>query len=298
MKRTIIENEKGKIGDLDYRNAITKVRGGWTKAKIIKEIKRAKNSTIESMFYKEIAKFDTPEEFAESLKYHGSARPISILKPSIVLKNFEDFSGGSGEQYYGVSLSSDRNIASNFTGAASSGNVAPVLIKRNAVIKEMPELKDAIELEDIIEDLWAEGIDAVVLGDQKNDNHGEKETVILNTRCISVGKPTYFQVYNKKEMPSWTKEELTELWLNSSDIYKKMALESWDRQNEKFTEKHGRSMNVEHRWNSKQRDLYNFHKHNVELYKQNLELSNTVEDLIKSKNEKPEKKSKKTNKPR
>ena len=39
------------------------------------------------MFYKEIAKFDTPEEFAESLKYHGSARPISILKPSIVLKN-------------------------------------------------------------------------------------------------------------------------------------------------------------------------------------------------------------------
>ena len=296
MKRTIIENEKGKIGDLDYRNSITKVRGGWTKEKIIREIKRAKNPSKELTFYKEIAKFDTPEEFAKSLNYHGSAKSISLLKPSIVLKNFEDFGGGGGEKYYGVSLSSDRNIASNFTGASSSGNVAPVLIKRNTIIKELPDLKDSNELEDIIEDLWTEGVDAVVLGDHKNDKHSEKETVILNTRCISVGKPTYFQVYGKGKMPSWTEAELTELWMNSSDIYKEMALESWDRQNKKFTEKNGRSMAIENRWNSKQEDLYNFHKHNVELYKKDLELSNTVKNLIKSKNDKPENKSKKTKK--
>lgn len=260
-------NEKGMFSDIDlnHRLTVTKVRGGWNENKIKKELKGIKTLTTESSFYKEIMKYDTPEEFAENLCYHGSGNSIGVLKPSIVLGNTESFGGGYGEKYYGVSLSKDKNIASNFTGASRFGNVAPVLIRRGAVMKEMPEIRDSDEINEIIVDLWTEGVDAVVIGDHSKE-HSEQEVVVLNPRCLAVGKPEGFAVFQKKKMPSMTKEELTELWLNSSDLYKTAALKSWDNQNEAFKAKHGREKDPAGKWNSKQENLFNYHKHNVELY--------------------------------
>lgn len=263
----IIENEKGKIEVEDHRSRITKVRGGWTKEKIIRELKRGGCQKSELAFLKEIAKYDTPEEFAENLYYHGSANSIDNLKPSIALNKNVMLGGGYDSKYYGISLSKDREIASNFTGASHFGNVAPVLLKRGSVIKNMPEISDAIEIEDIITELWAGGVDAVIIGDHSKDM-SEKEIVILNPRCIVVGKSKNFKVFNKEKTPSFNKEELVSMWKDSSKKYKEYAEKSWEQQNDNFKKKYGKSLSTE-KFNSKQKNIFNFHMCNLEKYEKN-----------------------------
>lgn len=263
-----IENEKGRIEDVDHRRRITKVRGGWTEEKIKKELKTKKNSTGEVSFFREIAKFDTPEEFADNFFYHGSGRSIGMLKPSIILKD-TFLGGGYDDKYYGISLSKDRNIASNFTGDSAYGCVAPVILRRGAVIKKMPEVKDSNEINEMIVDLWTEGVDAVVIGDHSKP-HSEQEVVILNPCCIAIGKSNSFKVFNKTKMPSLTKEELTDLWISSSDKYKETCLKSWDLHNEAFKLKFGKEKSIETRWHSKNENVFNFHKANLEIYNNKL----------------------------
>lgn len=286
-----IKNKKGQIeeSELDYRAGITKVRGGWTKEKIKKELKHKSSTHSEQAFHREIAKYNTPSDVAENLLYHGSSRSISNLKPSIVLKNMDNFGGGYGEKYFGISLSRDRDIASNFTGVASHGNVAPVLIKRGAIIKKMPEIQDAGELDDIIIDLWKEGVDALIIGDH-NSAHSEQEVVILNPKCITVGPTSSFQVYKKSKMPSFNTNEIELLWMNSSKKYKEIALETWNSLNEAFKAKHGRERDAT-KWSTKQNNLVGFHEHNVFLYEESKK--ENVIGFIKDK-----KSPKKNNKPK
>ena len=278
-----MENEKPELNpaDHDYRRTFPKVRGGWNEKKIIKQLKPMSSTRSDFLFQKEIALYDTPQEFMDNLFYHGSARGISDLKPSIVLKDMGHFGGGYEEKYYGISLSTDRNKASDFTGASNSGNVAPVLLKRDAKIKIMPEIKDSNELTDIISELWDEGIDAVVIGDHSKES-SEKEVVILNPKAAVVGKPEYFQVFNKPKMPSFTENELLEMWLQSGENYKKEAEVSWERSNESYRAKFGKERNTE-KWNSRQQKVYNYHKYNVEQFKKDRELSNNIEGYLKNK---------------
>jgi len=216
-------NEKPELNpaDLKYRSRITKVRGGWTKEKIKKELRHKKGIRSDLFFNKEICKYDNPKDFEDNLYYHGSGRSISDLKPSISLKYNNGFGGGSGEQYYAISTSKNREKASNFTGISNSGNVAPIILKRNAVVKIMPEILDANYLDDIITELWEEGVDAVLIGDHSG-KHSEQELAILNPACIIVGKPEYFQVLDKKKMPSFDSEKIEEMWLNASNEYRKI----------------------------------------------------------------------------
>lgn len=306
-------NEKGSFPDLDidHRKRITKVRGGWTEKKVIKELKAAKGTEREASFLKDIAMYDTPEEFEENLFYHGSGRSIGLLKPSVVLGNTDDFGGGYGEKYYGVSLSKDRDIASNFTGLSRTGNVAPVLLKRGTIVKEMPELSDANEIDEILLDLWTEGVDAVKIGDHTKD-FSEQEIVVLNPRCLSVGPSQHFAVFQKKKMPSFDKETLVDMWINSSDKYKELAIKSWDDHDDFFEKKFGKRKDPSQRWNSKQESLFNYHKHNVELYEKNQlknddiatelkdeAVENSILDFLNENKEKPkaENKSKRRNRP-
>lgn len=277
-------NKKGSFpdSDLDFRSSITKVRGGWTEEKVKRELKRMKCTTLESQFYKEISKYDTPEEFAENLFYHGSANSISNLKPSIILKLREDFGGGSGDQYYGVSLSRDRNIASGFTGNARSGNVAPVLLKRGANVIKMENIKDSIEINDIITDLWTQNVDAVIIGDHTKE-HSEQEIVVLNTRCLAVGKSTHFMVFGKKKIPSFSEDELEQMWLNSSEKYKELVLENWDNSNTEFKAKHGKEKDPATRWTSKSSNYYDYHQYNKEVYLENKLKKDNVKNFLKSK---------------
>jgi len=247
----ILKNEKGSIELGSYRDWMVKVRGGWTKKKIESHLGRGSSEASEISFYREMLKYDTPEEFRSNLFFHGSGRYISRLKPSIVLKNTEDFGGGSGDKYYGISVSTDKDIASNFTGASRSGNVAPVLLKRGAIVETIADIFDATEIEDIIVDLWTKGIDAVVIGNH-DFKHSEKEVVILNPRCIVVGKPESFMVFGKKPMPSPSKDDIVEMWSNGSEKYKVLSDKAWEIHSERMEAKYGNPLPEENKWpNSK-----------------------------------------------
>jgi hypothetical protein len=178
---------------LQYRSKYPKVRGGWTKDKIKKSLRHVESSGGELAFNREVLKFSSPADLAENLFYHGSGGGIHKLKPSIVL-NIGTLGGGYGEKYWGISLSKSRQVASSFTGQSSYGSVAPVLLKKGATVKSMPQFSDAVEVEDVIEQLWDEGIDAVKLGDWSSA-HSEQEMLILNPLSIVVGPSTSFSVY-------------------------------------------------------------------------------------------------------
>ena len=213
------------------------VRGGWTKDKIKRSLRNVKSGYGDVKFNKEILKFDSPQELEENLFYHGSGYGIMNLKPSITMRerDVNRFGGGGyGERYWGISLSKDRNIASNFTGQSSSGSVAPVILKKNAKVVSMPEIQDATEIEDHIEKLWDAEVDAVKIGG------GEQELVVLNPRSIVVGKPDHFPVYNKPKMPSFDSDKIYDLYENALENYQKAYSESTQRENERFKEKYGR----------------------------------------------------------
>lgn len=286
-----MKNEKIELlkNDLDYRKSFPNVRGGWTKPKIEKQLKKMSATKSEIIFEREIAKYDNPEEFASNLFYHGSGKGISNLKPSIVLKGIDGFGGGSGEKYYGISLSVEREIASNFTGNSSSGSVAPVLIKRGSVVEKLPNISDANELDEIIEDLWNRGVDAVVIGDHTKKS-SEQEVVVLNPSCAVVGNAEHFSVFQKKKMPSFDKEKIKEMWVESSSKYKELSIKSWDNKNKDFKVKYGREMDVSGRWNSKQQNVFDFHQQNLLAFNSSLGLKDFVDKSMLATRERPKSK--------
>jgi hypothetical protein len=279
--------------DLNYRRRITKVRGGWTKDKIKKELKNKKGVRSDLGFHKEICKYDSPEELESNLFYHGSGGSISDLKPSISLKYSNGFGGGYGEQYYSISLSKSRNISTNFTGNSGSGNVAPVLLKKNAIVKVISDRSDSSELEDLIVDLWAEGVDAVLLGDHEHEN-SELELAILNPECIVVGKPDYFQVFQKKKMPSFDKEKIEDMWSNAAKNYKELAIKNQEQADANFRAKYGKERSTTSGWSSRQQSLVDYHNYNVVNNKKDTQVEEflkkaeekVIKNPIKSKNKK------------
>lgn len=116
----------------------------------------------------------------------------------------------------------------------------------------------------------------------------EQEVVILNPKCISVGKSLHFNVFGKKEIPSLSKSEMEEIWTNSSETYKSLSLKEWNNHNESFKEKYGRSKDEATMWSRKQENLFNFHQCNVLKHKEKQEIKRD-EEL----ENKPEQKNKK-----
>lgn len=226
----------------DYRSKIPNVKGGWTKDKIVKHLKNVGSDYKQTTFNKEILKFDNPQELEQNLFYHGSGRSIGSLKPSITMteRQAEMFGGGGyGERYWGISLSKDRNMASAFTGQARSGEVAPVILKKGAKVKSMPEIQDAVELEDHIVRLWDEGVDAVKIGDWKSE-FSEQELVVLNPKAIVVGKGDYFPVYQKPKMPSFDEKKINEMFQEALPNWKKLREEERRIFVDNFKAKYGR----------------------------------------------------------
>ena len=180
----------------DPRFGISPVRGGWTKAKILKRLKDVVGAkTGYSFAARRIAEFDSADELAEHMFYHGTQYGGGRLKPSILMSDSEIErigGGGYGEKYWGVSVSKSKRVASNFSSGRTV-SVYPVILVKNAKIKEMPELRDAADLEDCIESLWKEGIDAVWIGDKDN---GEQELCVLNPAAmVNIDTPDIYQSY-------------------------------------------------------------------------------------------------------
>lgn len=186
-----------KVKSYDPRHSISPVRGEWTKGKIIKRLKDLVGSrTGYSFAAKRIAEFDSADELAEHMFYHGTQFGGGRLKPSILMsdRDIERIGGGGyGEKYWGISVSSSKRIASNFSQGRSV-SIYPIILVKNAKVKEMPELTDAADLEDYIEELWKEGVDAVWIGDK---NSGEQELCVLNPHAIvNINSADIYKYFN------------------------------------------------------------------------------------------------------
>lgn len=179
------------------RNYITPVRGEWTKEKIIKRLKESGGSLAGySRAAELISEFDSPKELSEHMFYHGTYYGRGRLKPSMIMSDREVErigGGGYGDKYWGISVSKSKEIASRFSGIHEGVYIYPIVLAKNANVKEMPDLNDAADLDDCIIDLWKEGIDAVWIGDK---NRGEQELCVINPKAIvNIDSSDYYKAF-------------------------------------------------------------------------------------------------------
>jgi len=198
-----------------HRKSISKPRNGWTLDRIKQELKTSvgHSDSGERLWNSAIDKFETPKELQGNLFFHGTGESISKgLKPSIALPTDSFRGGGRPEDFYVISLSKSKNIASNFTGGtARTGTVYPVILKKDAKVITMKNIQDANELEDILPKLWEDGVDAVKIGDW-NDGFSEQELAVLNPRSIVKGKGQSYPVFQKEKFVNPSIEELTDIF--------------------------------------------------------------------------------------
>ncbi len=180
------------------RGNIPKVRGGWNKNKILKYLKTTETPSGIENAAKAIAEFDNADELKDHMFYHGTSHGAAGLKPSITFsdRDIERLGGGGyGQKYWSISVSKSKKVASNFAPTSNGVSVYPILLAKNANVKELTEIEDSIELEDIIEDLWNDGVDAVWIGDGKNGG-GEQELSVLNPNAIiNIGTADWYKNY-------------------------------------------------------------------------------------------------------
>jgi hypothetical protein len=206
-----------------YRNIYPKVRGGWNMDKIRKNLRNISSGRGEIGWARSLSKFESPEEVSGNLYYHGTGGVVSGgLKPGFIQTRVDDSAGGSGYGYvlHSISLSKDKDIASNFSGMSRYGTVYPVLLNKGASVISMQEIEDSSDLEDILPSLWDRGIDAVKIGDWDNPDYGEKELVVLNPKAITIGKGETFPVFQKKKFQNPDIDEIAQMWTESKEKIK------------------------------------------------------------------------------
>ena len=186
--------------DVSYnpRQDMPIVRGRWTKAKILRYLKKFHTQHGPGFAARRIAEFDSFEDFKKHVFYHGSQFGTNKgMRPSITMSDREIErvgGGGYGEKYWAISLTPNKGIASNFSGSGYRVNIYPIILVKNAVVKEMPDLQDASDLDEHIERLYNEGVDAVWVGDK---NSGEQELAVINPRAIvNIGRSDSYNVYH------------------------------------------------------------------------------------------------------
>lgn len=217
--------QEDRIAESSVRGWIPKVRGGWTKSKILKTLKGPKPRHSGVGVQKYVAEFNSPEELADNIFYHGTPGVISGgLRPSITMsdKEMESAGGGYGEKYWAASVSKSKERSSWFTGQSRSGRIYPVILRKGAKIIDMPEIQDTADIEGVIENLWNDGIDAVRIGDWSKEG-SEKELAIINPAAAFLyDKPKSFQVFGKEKFPDLTKEEIESIYKDSVEYREKV----------------------------------------------------------------------------
>lgn len=199
------------IKESEYRVSIPKYKNELTIDKIKKYLRNLSSTSGSSELKRVIKKFDSPEELQKHIFYHGSANFIKNLKPGALLPKNTKRGGGYEDMLHSISLSSSRNVASNFTSDSRSGIVYPVILKKGAKIISRPDLTDSNELEDILIELWKDNIDGVLLGDHSQE-YSERELAILNPRAIHLLKGFGFAVFNKPVFDNLSFEEIKTMW--------------------------------------------------------------------------------------
>jgi hypothetical protein len=220
------------------------VRGKWTKEKIKRYLK-SHPSDNSSKFWVIMNEYKSFEEFSDNIYWHGGNVPGKLL-PSIVIPRFTDRSGGGGYglKYWVVSVSKSRRSASSFSGDRDHVNIYPVLIKPGSKIIDQSEIpngggriKDSDQLEEHIEWLWDNGVDAVWLGGD------EYELCLVNPKCSVVGDSETFRVFNINVKD-----------LDESDLYKMWEVREMELQRRR--EKHNKSLEYKNEEKRKKIESY------------------------------------------
>jgi len=204
------------------RSSIPNVRGGWTKDKILRYLKQNPSDTTSTYtLVKYISEFDNWEQFKEHIYYHGTPNYIDKgLKPSIVFsERFAESQGGGGygERYWGISLTKRKRTAESFSGMGRSVTIYPVILKKDAKVIHRTDLQDSSEIEDIIVELYENGIDAVWIGG------GEEELVVVNPNSILLYKngSEIFNVYGGFKSNNLTDEEIKHTYETANELWEK-----------------------------------------------------------------------------
>lgn len=201
-------DELKRIADVksEHRGRIPKFRG-ITSEKIKKTLKgnAGRSSLGDREMIIQLKKFDNIEDLRNHIYYHGTGTSVRGLRTGGSLPSKAFRGGGYEDLLHSISLSKDKNLASNFTGDSRYGNVYPVLVKKNARILNMEgKVKDSNELEDSIPKLWEHNIDAVWIGG------GEQELAVLNPKILVQGKGESFSVFNKQKFTNDDIEKFAE----------------------------------------------------------------------------------------
>lgn len=175
------------------RQHIPSVRGGWTKQKIKRYMPKSRFGLKDAAKF--IAEYDSVEDLKNHMYYHGTPYGTSKgMIPSIKQGRWWDEQsggGGYGERYWGISVTPSKKIASNFSSNSHTMKIYPILLAKHAVVEDAPDISDAVEVEDIIEDYWNRGVDALRLGSK-----GEDELLVLNPAAIcNIGEGDFYEVY-------------------------------------------------------------------------------------------------------
>lgn len=202
------------------RLMIPNVRGGWTKEKIIKYFKEyGSDSAGTTTLAKYISQFDNWQDFKEHIYYHGTTNYIERkLMPSMAFSEKwaeQHGGGGYGDRYYGISLTKRKRTAESFSGQENGVSIYPVILKKDAKVIERTDLQDASDVEDIIVELFEQGIDAVWIGG------GEEELVVINPYAIILYKKGFerHSVFGGFKSVALTDEKIKEIYDNSLKIY-------------------------------------------------------------------------------
>lgn len=198
----------------DPRAWLPKVRGGRTKAKIIKEIS---SPTVWSQVWvpaslQAISEFDNADDFKAHTFYHWTQGNFTA-KPSMSIpeKTFDRMAdrvwGWYWQRYWAISLTTDKKVASNFWWTSDHVNIYPVILRKNANVIEMSNLEDSADLEEHIEQLWNDWVDAVWIWDK---NSWEKELSVLNPKAIvKLDIPDSYKQYHlwMEDNPLWIRSD-------------------------------------------------------------------------------------------
>ena len=219
------------------RLMIPNVRGGWTKQKIINYLKTWGSDVVSTpTLAKYISEFDNWEELKKHIYYHGTTNYIEkSLYPSIKFSERwaeQQGGGGYGERYFGISLTKRKRTAEAFSGNESSVTIYPIILKRDAKVIERTDLEDASDIEDIIVELYENGVDAVWIGG------GEEELVVVNPRSIILYKKgkEHHQAFGGFKSIALTDEDIKEMY--------DLSFKTWEHYSEnisKFTNKEERN---------------------------------------------------------
>lgn len=189
----IREQRLSNTGLYNPRKYISPVRGQWTKDKILRRLKDiggSRKGLITAA--KIISEFDSPEELEAHMYYHGTQYGGGALKPSILMsdRDIERYGGGGyGVKYWGISVSKSKKVASNFS-QGEGVSIYPIILCKSAKVVEVNGVEDAEDLDEYIEQLWKDGVDAVWIG------KGEQELCVLNPNAIvNIDRADYYRSY-------------------------------------------------------------------------------------------------------